>query len=226
MSAFLRVPSLALACALGLSGCATDEYGNRLPMSDTQTGALVGALGGAAVGALVTDKHAKGALIGAVGGGIAGALVGKYMDDQKRDFQKVLKPEIDAGAITLQTLPDNRLLVSMTGATAFDVDSDRVKGGFYPTLDKIAGVVNRYGKTQLIVVGHTDSTGSLQHNLDLSRRRAEAVQGYLLARQVIPQRLSAAGVGPNEPRASNATPEGRALNRRVDLTIVPIVASS
>jgi outer membrane protein OmpA-like peptidoglycan-associated protein len=222
----IRLTSLALACALGLSACATDEYGNRLPMSNTETGALIGALGGAAVGALVADKHAKGALIGAVGGGIAGALVGKYMDDQKRDFQKVLKPEIDSGAITLQSLPDNRLLVSMTGATAFDVDSDRVKGGFQPTLDKVAGVVNRYGKTQLIIVGHTDSTGSLEHNLELSRRRAEAVQGYLLARQVIPQRLSAAGAGPNEPRASNATAEGRTLNRRVDLTIVPVVAPS
>ena len=224
MSAYLRITSLALACALGVAACATDEYGNRLPMGDTETGALVGALGGAALGALVADKHAKGALIGAVGGGIAGALVGKYMDDQKRDFMKVLRPEMDAGAVTVQTLPDNRLLVSMTGATAFDVDSDRIKGGFYPTLDRIAGVVNRYGKTQIAIVGHTDNTGSLQHNMDLSRRRAEAVQSHLLGQRVIPQRLGAAGVGPNEPRASNATAEGRTLNRRVDLTIIPIVA--
>jgi outer membrane protein OmpA-like peptidoglycan-associated protein len=213
-----------MACALGLAGCATDEYGNRLPMSDTAKGGLIGAGLGAAVGALVTDKHGKGALIGAVGGGIAGALVGKYMDDQKRDLQKALKPEIDSGAITLQPLPDNRLLISMTGATAFDVNSDQIKSGFYPTLDRLSGVVNRYGKTQLVIVGHTDSTGSLQHNMDLSQRRAGAVQGYLLSQSVIPQRLSSSGAGPNEPRASNDTPEGRALNRRVDITVIPVVA--
>jgi outer membrane protein OmpA-like peptidoglycan-associated protein len=219
-----RNTALSLSIALTVTACATDEYGNRVPMSDTQKGGLIGAGVGAAVGALVADKAGKGALIGAVGGGIAGALVGNYMDSQKRDLQKVLRPEMDAGAITLQTLPDNHLLIAMTGATAFDTDSSLIKAGFLPTLDKLAGVVNRYGKTQLVVVGHTDSTGSLQHNMDLSEQRARAVQDYLLAQQVIPQRLSSAGVGPKEPRASNETAEGRALNRRVELTVIPVVA--
>ena len=111
----------------------------------------------------------------------------------------------------------------MTGGTAFDTGSDRIKAAFYPSLDKIAGVVNRYGKTQLAIVGHTDSTGTLQKNMDLSQRRATAVQDYLLSRQVIPQRLSASGVGPNQPRADNTTEAGRALNRRVEITIIPVV---
>lgn len=223
MKLILRAAALGLFVTLGVSACATDEYGNRLPMGDTEKGVLIGAGIGAAAGALI-DKSAKGALVGAVGGGIAGGLVGKYMDDQKRDLQKVLRPEVEAGAITIDSLPDNQLRISMTGATAFDVDSDVVKAGFRPTLDKIAGVVNRYGKTQLVIVGHTDSTGSLQHNMALSERRARSVHDYLLARQVIPQRLASTGVGPNEPRASNDNEAGRALNRRVEVTVVPVVA--
>lgn len=222
---FIAGMSLALAAVVGLTSCATDEYGNRLPMSDAGTGALIGSLGGAAVGALVTKKHGKGALIGAVGGGIAGGLVGNYMDSQKKDFEKVLQPEISAGAVRVQRLPEDQLLVGMTGATAFEVDSDVIKPGFYSTLDKIAGILNRYGKTQLVIVGHTDNTGSDQHNQQLSERRAGAVNQYLLNKGVIPERLSAYGRGKSEPIASNATPEGKQQNRRVDITIIPVVAN-
>ncbi len=216
--------SSVLAGVLLISGCATDEYGNRRPMSDTEKGALIGALGGAAVGALVANKAGKGALIGAVGGGIAGGLVGNYMDSQKKDFEKVLQPELNSGAIRLQKLPNDQLLVGMTGATAFEVDSDVIQPGFYSTLDKIANILNRYGKTQLVIVGHTDSTGSDQHNQQLSESRAAAVQQYFLNQGVLPQRLSSYGRGKWEPIASNATPEGRQQNRRVDITIVPVVA--
>ena len=160
-----------------------------------------------------------------MGGGITGGLVGNYMDRQKKDFEKVLRPELDRGVIRIEKLPQNQLLVGMTGATAFEIDSDVIQPGFYTTLDKIANILNRYGKTQLIIVGHTDNTGSRQHNQQLSERRAAAVDGYLLQRQVIPQRLSAYGRGEEEPIATNATPEGRQRNRRVDITIIPIVAS-
>jgi outer membrane protein OmpA-like peptidoglycan-associated protein len=146
------------------------------------------------------------------------------MDKQKKDLQKVLQPELNSGVITLQPLSDNRLLISMTGETAFDTNQARIKPGFYSTLDKIANVVNRYGKTQLIIIGHTDSTGSPQRNQVLSEQRADAVQQYLLSSGVISQRLSAEGVGPRYPRASNETPEGRALNRRVEIAVVPVVA--
>jgi outer membrane protein OmpA-like peptidoglycan-associated protein len=222
MTRWLKLGAVLTAGALTLGGCATDEYGNRLPMPDTGTGVLVGSALGAGIGALSTSKSAKGALIGAVGGGLAGGLVGNYMDRQKRDFEKVLAPELNAGVIRLEKLPEDRLLVRMTSATAFQVDSAVIRPSFYRTLDKIANVLNHYGRTRLVIVGHTDSTGSAQHNQQLSERRARSVQDYVLGRGVIPARLVAYGRGESEPIASNATEYGRQLNRRVDIVIIPV----
>ncbi len=212
----------ALCVALVTSGCATDQYGRTRPMTDAEKGALIGAGVGAAVG--LTSGNKKNVLIGAVGGGITGGLVGTYMDKQKQDFERVLRPEIDAGLVAVDALPQNQLRVTMTSETSFDVDSAQIKPGFYSTLDKIADVLKRYGKTQLAVVGHTDSTGSDAYNQQLSERRAQAVQQYFLSNGVIPERVSAFGRGESQPRASNATPEGRTLNRRVEVIITPIVA--
>ena len=145
------------------------------------------------------------------------------MEQQRRDFEKVLAPEIAAGVIRVEKLPNDQLLVGMTGETAFEVDSDQIKPGFYSTMDKISGVVNKYGKTQLAIAGHTDSTGSAQYNQQLSERRADAVQNYLLSDNVYPARLSAVGYGKNRPIASNDSEAGRRLNRRVDITIIPVV---
>ncbi len=217
--------AILVAGVLGLSGCATDEFGNPRPMTDAEKGVLIGGLGGATIGALAAKKHGKGALIGAVGGGIAGGLVGSYMDSQKKDFEKALQPEIAAGVVRVQKLPEDQLLVGMTGATAFETNSDVIKPGFYSTLDKIANILNRYGKTQLVIVGHTDSVGSDQYNQQLSERRAGSVDQYLLNKAVVPQRLSAYGRGKTEPIASNATEQGRQQNRRVDITIIPVVAN-
>jgi len=224
MNHWMKLVAAAAAVTLLLAGCATDDLGQRRPMTETEKGVGIGAVTGAAIGALVTDKSAKGAAIGAVGGAIVGGLVGNYMEQQRRDFQRVLADEIAAGVIRLETLPDDRLLVGMTSETAFDVDSDRIKPGFYSTMDKIAGVVNKYGKTQLSIAGHTDSTGSAAHNQRLSERRAGSVQNHLLSANVHPARLSAYGFGQTQPLVSNATPEGRRLNRRVDITIIPVVA--
>lgn len=214
--------AVTVLCAALLGGCATDQYGRTRPMTDTEKGVLIGAGIGAAVGLASKDK--KNVLIGAVGGGIAGGLVGNYMDKQKQDFERVLRPEIDAGLVSVDALPQDQLRVTMTSETSFDVDSAQVKPGFYSTLDKIAEVLLRYGKTQLAVVGHTDSTGSDAYNQQLSERRAQAVQQYFLSKGVIPERVEAFGRGESQPRASNATPEGRTLNRRVEVIITPIVA--
>lgn len=211
-----------IAATLVLAGCATDEFGNPRQLTETEKGVGIGIATGAAIGALATKKSAQGAAVGAVVGALGGGLIGNYMEQQRRDFQKVLANEIAAGDIRLEKLPDESLVVAMTSETAFDVDSSSIKPGFYSTMDKIAGVVNKYGKTRLYVSGHTDDTGSDAYNQGLSERRAQAVQSYLLSANVYPQRLSARGYGESQPVASNATAEGRRLNRRVDITIVPV----
>lgn len=187
-------------------------------------GALAGAAAGAALGSLSANAG-RGALIGLVGGALVGAAVGDYMEQQRLDFERALADEIRRGDIRVLKLSDDRLLVGMTSATTFDVDSARIKPGFYSTMDKIASIVNEYGKTQLAVAGFTDDTGSAQYNMGLSERRADAVRGRLLSDGVLPQRVSAYGYGENNPIASNATESGRRLNRRVEITIIPIVAS-
>ncbi len=220
-------PSTALFVgSLLLVACATDEYGNRRPLTEIQAGVAIGAITGVAVGAAVADKSAKGAVIGAVGGGLAGGLIGHYMEQQRRDFEKLLAPEIAAGVIRVEPLPDDRLLVGMTSETTCEVDSDRIKPGFHSTLDKISGVVNKYGKTRLTIAGHTDSTGSDEHNQGLSERRAQAVESYLLSEHVSSGRLNAVGYGENQPIAGNETEASRRRNRRVDITIVPITTET
>lgn len=220
------VTVVALAAVFGLSACATDEFGNRRPLTDAEKGAIYGAVGGAVVGGAVSKKkdRTKGVLIGAVGGGIAGGAVGAYMDSQKKDLEKALAPERNAGAIQVEKLAQNSLRVTMTDQTAFAVDSAEIQPRFYSSMDKIATVLNRYGKTALTIVGHTDSTGSDQHNQLLSERRAQAVHGYFQQKGVVAQRLESYGQGESAPRASNATAEGRQLNRRVEIYIEPVVA--
>ena len=215
--------SAVTVTVLTIGGCASDGT-----MSTTGQGAAIGTASGAAVGALIgslSGSAGKGALIGAVGGALAGGMVGAYMEEQRQDFEKELAAEIAAGAIRVTKLPDNQLLVGMTGATSFETDSDRIKPGFYSTMDKISSIVNEYGKTQLAVTGHTDTTGSASYNQQLSKRRAGAVESYLEGDGVVPARISAKGFGQTQPVASNESEAGRRLNRRVDIIIVPITES-
>lgn len=217
---------LSTLVAVGLAACATDEYGRKRPLTDTERGAIIGAATGAVVGGLASKNKKKGILLGAVGGGLAGGAVGKYMDNQKQDLDKVLAPERSSGAIQVEKLAGDILRVTMTEQTAFEFDSAQIKPGFNSTMDKIGSVVNRYGKTHLTIVGHTDSTGSTEYNQALSQRRAQAVQQYFTGHGVIPERLAAEGKGEAAPRANNSTAEGRRLNRRVEVYIEPIVAES
>ena len=219
---FHPVITVALSVAL-VTGCATtDEYGQtRSPSATAQMagiGALTGALGGAGIGSLSANAG-RGALIGAIGGALAGAAVGSYMEQQRQDFERVLADEIRSGAIRVEKLPGDQLLVGMTNATAFDFDSDRIKPGFYSTMDKIGRIVSQYGKTQLIVAGHTDSVGSEMYNLQLSIKRGEAVMEHLRSRGIVLARLSADGKGEAEPIADNGREAGRARNRRVEIVL-------
>lgn len=218
---------LPLTAALLLAGCATNDLGDRRDLSKTEQGAIIGTVSGAALGAIINHRNrGKGALIGAVGGGLTGAGVGYYMDQQAKDLQKQLQPEIRRGEVTVEKrTSDNALLVSMTAATGFDTNSTVLKPSYTPTLDKIATVLNQYGKTTVTVIGHTDSVGTDAYNQTLSERRAQAVLDYFASRNVNPIRLEAYGRGESEPRADNATEAGRALNRRVELWILPVMAN-
>ena len=219
--------AMPLLATLLLSACATNDVGDSRDMNNTEKGAIIGAVGGAALGALINkDNRGKGALIGAVGGGLAGTGVGYYMDKQAKDLALQLKPEMDRGDISIdKRASDNALIVNMTSSTGFDTNSAVIKPGFTPTLDKISRVLNQYGKTTVTVTGHTDSVGSDAANQTLSAKRAQSVLDYFASKNVNPVRLAAYGRGEAAPRADNATEAGRALNRRVELLIEPVVAN-
>jgi outer membrane protein OmpA-like peptidoglycan-associated protein len=216
-----RLTSLVLIVALG--GCA-GEGGGIAGWENWQSGALIGAGVGGLVGAMAYSKNrTQGALIGAVGGGLAGGAVGAYMDNQRKDLEKNLAKEIQAGQARIDTLPNHVVRVTMTNQTAFDTNSSSIKPGFESTMSKIADVVVRYGKTSLTVVGHTDNVGSNDYNQKLSERRAHAVAQYLESRRVDPVRLAISGKGEAQPVSSNANEAGRQLNRRVEIYVEPVV---
>jgi len=207
-----------LVTSLALTACADR------PLTYTETGALIGAASGAVIGAVAYKKdRTKGAVVGAVGGGLAGAGVGAYMDAQKRDLEKNLAQEIQAGQARVEKLPGDVVRVTMTNQTAFETDSSTIKPGFNSTMDKLADVVVRYGKTTLTVVGHTDNVGSDAYNQRLSERRALSVAQYLESRRVNGMRLATAGKGEGQPVASNNTESGRQANRRVEIYVEPVV---
>ena len=213
--------SASVVAGLLLAGCAQDPS---RPMTRTQSGALIGALGGAVVGAMAYKKNrTKGAVVGAVGGGLAGAAVGSYMDSQRRDLEKNLAAEIQSGQARVQKLSDQVVLITMTNQTAFDTDSSSIKPGFHSTMDKLADVVVRYGKTTLTIVGHTDNVGTNDYNQRLSERRALSVAQYLESRRVNGMRLATAGKGEAQPVASNASEAGRQANRRVEIYVEAVV---
>ena len=209
--------------ALFLAGCAADQPLGT--MGHREAGTLLGAVGGAVIGAVAYDRNrTKGAVVGAVGGALAGGAVGRYMDDQKRDLEKNLATEIKTGQARVEKLGNDVVRITMTSQTAFETNSADIKSGFHSTMDKVAEVVVRYGKTTLTVVGHTDDVGSNAYNQSLSERRALSVAQYLESKRVDSMRLATAGKGETQPRSSNSTESGRQENRRVEIYVEPVVA--
>jgi outer membrane protein OmpA-like peptidoglycan-associated protein len=220
---------IVVSLAVSIVGCAADgtRPGGDRPFTNTEAGILLGAAGGALLGAVAySGNRSKGAVIGAIGGGIAGGAVGAYMDSQKRDLEKNLAREIKAGQARIDKLPNNMVRITMTSQTAFDTNSTAIKPGFDSTMDKIADVVVRYGKTTLTVAGHTDDVGAAEYNQKLSERRALAVAQYLESKHVNPVRLATVGKGEAMPIDSNSTETGRQANRRVEIYVEPVVEGS
>lgn len=207
--------SLLLLC-LALSACqTTDPYTGEKQVSKTTIGGGIGAAGGAVVGAIAGGR--KGALIGAGIGAIAGVAVGSYMDQEEARLREQLR-----GTGVSVTRVGDTIVLNMPGNVTFESGSGDLSADFYPVLNSVGLVLNEYEKTYVDVIGHTDSTGSLELNQKLSERRAESVARYLESRDVLPARIVTRGMGPSQPVASNDTSEGRSLNRRVEITLTPV----
>ena len=215
-----KIAIIALS-ATYLSACTTtDPYTGQQKVSNTAggaaLGAAVGALGGLAVGGSPVGRR-NAALIGAGIGALAGGAIGNYMDQQEAE----LRAQLQGTGISVTRVGD-RIILNMPSNITFNTDQDAVMPQFYPTLNSVAIVLRKFDRTLIDINGHTDSTGSQGYNQDLSERRAMSVAGYLNSQGVDPRRVSAVGFGPNQPVASNATPDGRAQNRRVEIQISPL----
>ncbi len=201
----------------------SDPYTGEKQYSKLVIGAGIGAATGAVVGLITGDdsrERRKHALIGAGLGALAGGSIGYYMDVQEAKLRQKL-----AGTGVSVTRDGDNIFLNMPGHITFDVDSSDINSNFYDVLDSVTLVVQEYDKTLIEVMGHTDSTGSDVYNQALSERRSRSVASYFQSRDVTPLRLGAYGHGENYPVASNETDQGRALNRRVEIALVPIDAT-
>jgi len=213
-----------------IAGCATtgggyygqqDAYNEPDPSNDrTKKGALIGAAVGAVAGLLSGDdatERRQRALVGVGVGGLAGGAIGNYQDRQERE----LRDRMAGTGVDVVRQGDN-ITLNMPDNITFGFDSSSLQSQFYPVLDNVAATLGEYNQTIVEVAGHTDSKGTDQYNQALSVRRAEAVGNYLMSKGLMRDRFIITGAGESRPVASNDTEAGRAQNRRVEITLVPI----
>ena len=216
----------AIAAVVGfsvvLSACetnpfmTTDPYTGEDRVSKTTKGAGIGAAVGLLTGVIVGGDRKRLLLASGIGA-LTGGLVGNYMDREDAKLRAQLR-----GTGVSVTRVGDQIILNMPGNVTFATDSSDISADFYDVLNSVALVLNEFDQTYVDVVGHTDSTGSLEHNQRLSERRADSVARYLKSQKVLPERILTRGMGPNAPVASNDTAQGRALNRRVEIILTPI----
>jgi len=198
---------IVTAGTLVTSGCAS--------MNNKERGAVIGAGAGAAVGGVIgnnTGSTARGAIIGAVVGGAAGAIIGHQMDQQAKEIdQSIPGAKVERVGEGIEVTFDSGLL--------FDFDSDVIKPAAASNLQELARSLNKFGDSNIMIVGHTDSQGDDAYNMGLSQRRANSASAYLQSQGVPASRITTAGRGESEPVASNDTEAGKAQNRRVEIAI-------
>jgi outer membrane protein OmpA-like peptidoglycan-associated protein len=212
-----RLVAALLAAAMAIPACTTtNPYTGEKEVNKTSKGAGIGALAGLATAVLVGGDR-KTLLLGAGIGALAGGGVGLYMDKQ----EDKLRMQLQQTGVSVTRNGDN-IILNMPGNVTFATNSSNISADFYRVLDSVALVLIEFNKTYIDVVGHTDSTGALAHNQQLSEARASSVARYLESQKVTPERIVTSGRGPSQPIASNDTPEGRALNRRVEIILTPI----
>lgn len=202
--ALLAVSVLAVACG---------ETG----MNKTTGGAIIGAGTGAVIGGVIgrsAGNTAVGAVVGGVAGGVAGGLIGRRMDQQAQELKQVPgMQEVNYNKETGEIA--TRMQVN------FAYNSAEILPGEKQKLDSLAGVFAKYPENIVNVAGHTDSDGSDAYNKTLSEKRAKAVADYLMMKNPNMIKPTSEGFGESMPIASNDTPEGKAMNRRVEISIKP-----
>ncbi len=216
---------LGLAAAVAtslLAGCATYTGQTTAPddPNRTQRGALIGAGIGAVAGLLsgsdATERRQH-AMIGAGIGGLAGAGIGAYQDRQEAELRR----QTAGTGVEVQREGDVIKLNLPDGVT-FDFNKADIKPQFYSALNNIARTVTEYNQTMVEVNGHTDNVGSLSANQTVSDRRAQAVGQYLIGQGVLRERVEMRGYNYQYPIADNSTEQGRAMNRRVEIRLIPL----
>ncbi|MEQ8307321.1 MAG: OmpA family protein [Hoeflea sp.] len=208
---------IAALAAVFVSACTTDPYTGQQKVSNLAAGAGLGAAAGAGLGMLAGGDDRKNALIGAGIGALAGGAIGGYMDQQEAQLRAQLQ-----GTGVSVTRVGNNIVLNMPSNITFDTDQSAVKPEFYPTLNSVALVLQKFNRSLVDVMGHTDSTGSDQYNLTLSQQRAQSVASYLVSQGNDPRRFYTQGFGESRPVADNSTEAGRAANRRVEIQISPL----
>jgi len=198
-----------LAAVLLLTSCT--DTGPR-----QNAGAATGAVAGGILGGILSGRPA-GAAAGAVAGGIVGGAIGSQLDKQAGELRTAFGDDrigvVNTGSSLVVTMPQDIL---------FATDSAQLSGSLQSDLGVLARHLNKYGDSNVQVIGHTDNTGAASYNLNLSRQRAAAVANTLIRNGVGSWRITAVGRGEDQPVASNLSAEGRAQNRRVEIIIIPI----
>lgn len=206
----------ALALVGTTSACVTDPNTGERHVSRTAIGGVGGAGLGYLLGGLIGGRTAR--IVGAGIGAAAGGYVGYRMDEQIRELDEVTA---GTGVDVSETEDGSSILVRFPDVT-FATNSSTISPTMREVLDGVAQNLVQRPQSLIDVMGHTDSTGSDQYNLDLSRRRAESVANYLVSRGVSRARIETIGYGEQYPIADNTTETGRAQNRRVEIRITPV----
>ena len=215
--------TLVIASLAAVSGCQTyDPYTGEQETSKAAKGAGIGAGIGVVLAYLKNrdepSKRRKKRMLEAAGiGAIAGGGIGYYMDSQEAKLRKTLR---DSG-VRVERDGDNINLI-MPGNITFVTAGHDLNTGFHEVLDSVILVLQEFNQTVIVSAGHTDSRGSDAYNQALSERRANSVAQYLMNKGVVEARIDAVGFGEKAPIADNGTEEGRSLNRRVELSLLPI----
>jgi outer membrane protein OmpA-like peptidoglycan-associated protein len=217
------VSLFSLAILVSLPACTTfDPYTGEQKTTKTAIGASIGAGVGAVVAYLDNKdedsrKRNKRILAAAGGGAAIGGGIGYYMDAQEAKLRQQLR----GSGVSVERVGDNINLI-MPGNITFATNSADINASFYSVLDSVALVLEEYDKTLVVVAGHTDSDGASAFNENLSQRRAQSVSGYLVSQSILPVRLETIGFGERQPIAGNDSAAGKQLNRRVEITLLPI----